>query len=558
MADPVWSDLGEPRKILIRAVNWVGDAVLTLPAILAVARRFPRTEITLLAKPWVAPLLAGQPGVDRVLTYETPGRHAGLRGRLALSAELRAERFDLALLLPNSLDTAVPGWLAGIPRRAGHATDGRSLLLTDRLRPRREPGRHQVEYYLDLARALGGDADPLPRLLLSRQAVRMAETLLGEHGMGPTEPCVGVNPGSVYGSAKRWPAACFAAAADALEERLGARTILFGSGREMEILTDVASRMRRPGLVLGGRTDLGVLAALLRRCRLLLSNDTGAMHVAAAVGTPTLAVFGPTDPVATAPLGGRCRIVRSPVPCSPCLLRECPIDHRCMRLVAVGDVLRAAEELLAGPGGRVASPTGEGAVRGKPCAFLDRDGTIIEDPGYLSDPDGIRFIPGAIEAVRRLRAAGYLVVGLTNQAGVARGLYGEREVRLVNDRLQQLLTDAGAPLDAIYYCPHHADYGSPEYRKSCECRKPGPGMVTQALRDFSIDLDRSVIVGDHLSDVEVRKHVPGLRGVLLLTGHGAEQRDRLAAGQGPRPDHVAADLAEAATWILGGAHAAFS
>lgn len=553
-----WVDLGDPRKILIRAVNWVGDAVLTLPAILAVARRFRRAEITVLAKPWVASLLAGQPGVDRVLVYETEGRHAGLRGRIALGGTLRAECFDLALLLPNSLDAAIGPWLARIPRRLGYGTDGRSPLLTHRLRPSREAGRHQVEYYLDLARALGGSAGPVPRLLLSRQAVRQAEELLADQGVGPADPCLGINPGSVYGSAKRWPAERFAATADALEARMGGRAILFGSARELEVLQAVASRMQRPGIVLGGRTDLAVLAALLARCRLLVSNDTGAMHVATAVGTPTLAVFGPTDPEATAPAGERSRIVRSPVPCSPCLLRECPIDHRCMLGVSVEEVLRAAEG-LARDGGRGAAPLATEEPSGdRPCAFLDRDGTIIEDPGYLSDPDGIRFIPGASEAIRRLRGAGYLVIGVTNQAGVARGMYGEAEVRRVNERLQQLLAEAGAPLDAIYYCPHHAEYGTGEYRKDCACRKPGPGMVAQALRDFPIDLGRSVIVGDHLSDVGLREHVPGLTGVLLLTGHGAGQRERMEAGEGQRPDHVAADLAEAATWILGGERGAIA
>jgi heptosyltransferase-2 len=555
------TDVTDPeqiRKILVREVNWVGDAVLTLPAIAALNRRFPRAEIAVLAKPWAAGLFAGQSAVDRVVLYQAEGSHRGLRGRWALARELARERFDLAVLFPNSLDAVIVPWLARIPRRVGYRTDGRGLLLTQVVaRSGRSAERHQVFRYLELVRSLGADGEAIPRLAVGVEAGREADRLLQDLGVETGEACIAVNPGSVYGSAKRWPAERFAAVADALAETHQARVLLIGSTRERDVLEAMAGRMRRPPIRLGGRTDLATLAAVLKRARLLLSNDTGAMHVAAAVGTPVLAVFGPTDADATGPLGPDSRVVREPVPCSPCLLRECPIDHRCMVGVGIAQVLRATEELLAigqgtpnCPVACVPTPPLADPAPGPRTAFLDRDGTIIEDLGYLGDPERIHFIPGAIDAMRALRAAGYRLVLVTNQAGVARGLITEEDVRRVNDRLRQLLAQAGVVLDAIYYCPHHAEIGPPEYRLACECRKPGPGMVERARQDLGVNPARSVIIGDHGSDTGVAGHFPGMLAIMVLTGHGSGQYEKVEKGELPMPDHVAADLGSAVAWLL--------
>ncbi len=187
-----------------------------------------------------------------------------------------------------------------------------------------------------------------------------------------------------------------------------------------------------------------------------------------------------------------------------------------------------------------------------PAAFLDRDGTVIEEVGYLADPETIQFIPGSIEALHALRRAGFRLVLLTNQSGVARGLLTEDDVRRVNERLETLLRRAGIALDAVYYCPHHPDVGPPEYRQMCACRKPGPGMAEQAREALGLDLSRSVIFGDHVSDAGVARHFPGMRSVLVLTGHGAGQLAKIESGEAPRPDHVASDLRRAVDWLLTG------
>jgi heptosyltransferase II len=543
-------DPEQVRKILVREVNWVGDAVLTLPALAALDRRFSRAEMVVLAKPWAAGLFAGQPAVDRVILYQAEGSHRGLRGRWELARELARERFDLSVLFPNSLDAVIVPWLARVPRRVGYRTDGRGLLLTQAVdRSGRSAEPHQVFRYLDLVRSLGADGEAIPRLAVGVEAGREANRLLEDLGVEMGEACIAVNPGSVYGSAKRWPAERFAAVADALAESHRARVLLIGSAKERDVLEAVAARMRRTPIRMGGRTDLATLAGVLKRARLLLSNDTGAMHVAAAVGTPVLAVFGPTDADATGPLGPDSSVVRQPVPCSPCLLRECPIDHRCMVGIGIEQVLHAAEKLLATSQGTQDTPAADPAPEPR-TAFLDRDGTIIEDLGYLGDPERIHFIPGAIEAMRALRNAGYRLVLVTNQAGVARGLITEEDVRRVNGRLRELLAEEGVVLDAIYYCPHHAEIGPPEYRLACDCRKPGPGMVERARQDLGVNPARSVIIGDHGSDAGVARHFPGMLAIMVLTGHGTGQYEKVEKGELPMPDHVAADLGSAVGWLL--------
>jgi heptosyltransferase-2 len=338
-------------RILIREVNWVGDAVLTLPALEAVRRRFARATITVLAKGWVAGLFRGHPSVDGVLAFHPEGEHGGVRGRLRLVQAVRALHADLAVILPNSFESALIPRLAGIPRRVGCASDGRGCLLSHRL-PRNASGgaRHQVHHYLRIVRALGAEGEAVPRLAVLPEARENADRLLRAAGIAPEDRIICVNPGAIYGSAKQWGVERFASAGDRLAADWDARPVLVGSAREAAILGAVADRMRRRAVVLGGRTDLPALAALSARARLLLTNDTGAMHVAAAVGTPVVAVFGPTDAEATGPLGPRVRIVRRAVPCSPCLLRECPIDHRCMTAVTVAEVVEAAKALLGDTG----------------------------------------------------------------------------------------------------------------------------------------------------------------------------------------------------------------
>jgi heptosyltransferase-2 len=356
------------EKILIRAVNWVGDAVMATPAIGVIRESFPRAEITALANPLVAQLFSPHAWVDRVITFDRNGAHRGLRGRLRLAAEVRKHSFDVAVILPNSFDSALIPWLAGIPVRLGKNSDGRGFMLTGRYTPGRGyPGGHEVTWYLELLRSFGITGQTAtPYLTTTPDEDREAAELLAEQGSPPGTFLLGINPGATFGSAKRWYPERFADTARQLAEAWSARIVIFGGPGEIDIAGDIEQRLDGECLNLAGKTSLRQLMALIKRCNYLVTNDSGPMHIAAAFGVPLTAIFGPTDDSGTSPSTDRAVIVRKDVDCAPCKLRECPIDHRCMTGVNAEDVVQASIALLdsvtAGklPGANGATTTAEG------------------------------------------------------------------------------------------------------------------------------------------------------------------------------------------------------
>jgi lipopolysaccharide heptosyltransferase II len=335
--------LMQTEKILIRGPNWVGDAVLAIPAIKAVRERFSRAEITLLVRPWVAGLFTSAPFVDRVWSEEKP---TGPAEWIRITRDIRVRKFDVALLLPNSFESALMIFLGGIPRRIGYATDARRWMLTNAIAPRR--GRqHQVQYYLELVKSLSASVDvPSIEVHATVEERRGARTLLNAEGIPCDRRFMVLNPGAAYGSAKRWHVDRFADVADTLAHELQLQVALIGSESEQPIAEQIRSRMKSPAAILTGRTSLETLIGVLAESSLMITNDSGPMHIAAALGVPTVAVFGSTDERVTGPWGPRTRIVKNPVECSPCLLRDCPIDHRCMNGVTVEDVCNAAKNLI--------------------------------------------------------------------------------------------------------------------------------------------------------------------------------------------------------------------
>jgi lipopolysaccharide heptosyltransferase II len=338
-------------KLLIRATNWVGDSIMALPALLAVRKRFPQAEIAILALPYVADIYRGQGVADELIAYDRKGQHAGIRGQEKLAAELKAREFDTALLLQNAFDAAWIAWRAGIPERIGYDRDARGLLLTQAIRVplAGEIPAHETFYYLELVKRAGW-IDSLPdvpeiSLLVTEEQTRHAEAKLQSFGSQRGAVRIAVSAGAAYGSAKCWPAERFAVTINQLLKARTAEVILFGTSGEAAVATAIQAGLHQAALDLIGKTEIAELPALLSRCTAFFGNDSGAMHVAAAVGLPVVVVFGPTDPYGTAPVASRCTIVQEKPYCSPCFLRKCPTDHRCMTAIApqrVSDgVLRA-------------------------------------------------------------------------------------------------------------------------------------------------------------------------------------------------------------------------
>jgi heptosyltransferase-2 len=338
-------------KILVRAPNWVGDAVMAVPALQAIRQARSGAEIVLLARPAVADLLSGQLFIDRVLPYEHRGRHAGLLGRETLVSELRKENFDAAMLLQNAFDAAWLAWRAGIPVRIGYARDGRSPLLSHAVRVPQdgEIPRHESNYYLELLRRSGW-IESVPRIAqirlpLAAGARDAAESVLRAAGARENAWRCAMAPGASYGAAKCWAPERFAQVADRLISECDADVIFFGTPAEKEIAARIRSIMKSRAISLVGETSMRDLAAVFSRCSAFIGNDSGAMHVAAAAGLPVIGIFGPTDPQGTAPVTETFYLVRQAVSCSPCFLRRCPVDHRCMNRISVESVFSTAMQI---------------------------------------------------------------------------------------------------------------------------------------------------------------------------------------------------------------------
>jgi heptosyltransferase-2 len=313
------------NRLVILAPNWLGDAVMALPAVADVRREWPRAEIAIAARRPIAPLFQIVAEVNGVIDVER------LDGG-----------FDAALLLPNSFRSALLVARAGIRERWGYRTQWRAPLLTRAIEPTR--GVHQAEYYQHLVHALGIPNGPMePRLEVPRSLREIGARLLAGAGWRAGAPLVALAPGAAYGGAKRWPSESFAELARTLAGD-GVQCVMIGAAADAPAAAEVSRTM--PMLDLVGQTDLPTLAGVLVNCRALVTNDSGAMHLAAAAGVAVTAVFGPTDERATRPLGDAHRVLTHPVWCRPCMLRECPIDHRCMRGITAAAVAASARRNL--------------------------------------------------------------------------------------------------------------------------------------------------------------------------------------------------------------------
>ncbi|MBI4688360.1 MAG: lipopolysaccharide heptosyltransferase II [Nitrospirae bacterium] len=520
------------KKILIRGVNWIGDAVITTPAIKAVKKAFPDANISILVRPWVAELFHGSPDIDEIILYED--KFNTITGKFRLAQILRQKNFDMAILLQNAFDAALIAWLAGIPKRVGYSMDARGFLLTKAIpvkgtehraqNSEHRQKRHQVYYYLNLLKeAFNIDAEDIePSIHLKKEEIHEARGFLNsKFKTQNSKLLIAINPGAAYGSAKRWKPDRFAELIRRIIEELNGNVILFGSKSEVEIADDIlnkftschSSLVTRHLLNMVGKTSLRQLAALISECDAFITNDSGPMHIASALPVPVVAIFGSTDPHETGPLGKGHSIVCKQLSCSPCLERECPKGHlKCMEEITADDVFNALRDIL----------PKEKAV------FLDRDGTLIEDAGYLNTFDKLKIFPDVLDAIKRLKSAGFKLIGITNQSGIARGIVDEGFVRESNAYLQKTLG-----IDAFYYCPHHPD-------DNCLCRKPEPLLLRKTRLEHGINLKISYVIGDKEIDIMLARQT-GAKGILVKTGEANDSSDA---------DFIAENFKDAADWIL--------
>ena len=337
-------------RIVVRATNWVGDAVMTIPALRALRRLLPDAEISLVVRPWAKDLFADADFIDDLITYD----RKGMFSVVPQIRQWRRRKFDLALLFQNAFEAALIPFLAGVPLRLGYATEGRKGLLTHPVDPPDwRATKHEVFYYLYLVAALEHflfgtntvcEKDPEASLEISEARKDAARTLLRLHKVGEGN-VVAICPGSINSRAKRWPAERYANLADRLLED-HQQVVLIGSKEELEVSSEVVNQMRHKPVVLTGKTTLEQITSILGVVDLVITNDTGPAHIAAALGRPTLVIFGPTNPLTTRPFAPQAEILRHPPDCAPCMLRDCPIDHRCMTAITVEEVFERSRSLL--------------------------------------------------------------------------------------------------------------------------------------------------------------------------------------------------------------------
>lgn len=355
----------EADKILVVQPNWVGDAVMATPVLRAVRDLYPKAHIAYMMKRYVKPLYTGLPWADQLITYRSgkTEKKAG-KGLFDLARRLRGAKFDLAILLPNSFQAALVCKMANIPRIVGYERDGRGFLLSDKLLPRKEKGKFIptpiVKYYMGLAHYLGSQARDLSlRLFVTESERREAADVLERAGLGRDldrpaaagkAPLILLNPGAQFGLAKCWPPEYFASLADRLIDELGATILLSGAPRERWIIDAVFRCMRHaPVDLLAKGSSLGPLKEIIRRCDLMVTNDTGPRHIAAAFDVPVVTLFGPTHPEWTEIYFAKEKKLAVKVFCGPCQKKICPLDHRCMTRLTPAMAYDAATALLSRP-----------------------------------------------------------------------------------------------------------------------------------------------------------------------------------------------------------------
>jgi heptosyltransferase-2 len=340
----------EIRRVVVRGTNWVGDSMMTVPALRELRRVLPEAHITLATRAWAKDLFADLNLVDEFMTYEA----GGVLGTFSEARRWADRRFDLAVIFPNSFGSALVPALARIPRRIGYATDRRGFLLNPALPvPSWRESRHEAFYYLNVISELekyltGRATTPAPNssIVASAQTRTRAAERLAAYGIEESDTLIALCPGSINSRAKRWPTESFAKLGDLLAHKLGAKVLLIGSNAEADVTLEVETRMKHRPVSLTGKTDLNELVGILNQVELLITNDTGPAHIAAALGRPTIVIFGPTNPLTTRPLSETADIIRKPPECAPCMLRDCPIDHRCMTAISPEEVFGRAVDML--------------------------------------------------------------------------------------------------------------------------------------------------------------------------------------------------------------------
>lgn len=512
----------------------MGDVILTSATVLNLKRHYPKSHLVYLTKEQFVPLVESFDGVDEIVALP---KGVGLTAYGRLLMGLDRQGFDIIVDLHGNPRSWLARKLIGANQQVVYPK--RRLdryLLTKKHKQMPEAWPHTIDLYNQAAIDVGAKA--ICRRPLMKVVANAAEDLPFSDPRDK-RPIVFIAPGALHAS-KQWPMASFTEVARELAQKHEVRIIWAvveadagASGLESELAADSFAELVQ--------WPLERLAPVMAASDLAITNDSGLAHMSSAVGTPVLAIFGPTHPVlGFAPRGLRDKVIETDEQCRPCSLhgsRPCFRERQyCFDRINPEDVVFAATSLLP-------------QVGRDRALFVDRDGTVIVEKNYASDPDQIELESGAVEALRLAQQYGLKIVLLSNQSGVARGYFGLEDVGKMNNRLLQMLATKGVEVDGLYFCPHHPEGTVAGYGHACQCRKPAVGMAEEAALQLGLDLRRSFVVGDKLDDYWLGRAM-GAKSVLVRTGHGREHEKLLAqAGISPA-EAVRDDLLGAVRMIV--------
>ena len=528
-------------KILIIRLSSLGDIILTTPVLDALKENFKNSEIYFLTKRKYQGLFESDPRVSSVIYFEPGGKDKGLSGLFRLTRRLNQEKFDLVVDLHSNLRSYFIRHLVKARKKIWYHKRLIPRLLMVYFKKWKVKPVSTVDCYLKGLGKIGLRIyNRIPKLYSKNEERLWADNYLLESGVKKDEVLIGIAPGAKW-ETKRWDKDKFSFLAKSLSQELSSKFLLVGDKNDQMIIEDIKACVGEGSVIQAIDIPLNRLVALVERCELFISNDSGPIHLASASGVPTIGIFGPTHPgLGFSPKGLGDKIFWAGVECSPCSLhgeKECVKESRfCMDQLKPEDIIREAKKM----------------ITASKVIFLDRDGTITVEKDFVSKIEEIEFIPRAKEALKILQELGYKLVITSNQSGVGRGIMTEKQVEEVNNFILEELGKEGINVSGIYYCPHLKE-------ENCHCRKPKTGLIEKALQNKYLKLKGSWVIGDKVSDILLGKNMNG-RSILVLTGYGQGEKQKIESNLEIydwqkhvfcvlRPDYVARNLLDAALWI---------
>jgi len=514
--------------IAVIRLGRLGDVTLTSPTIKNLRILYPESQIIFITREMYKSLAEMLPGVNQVLTFPNEGRYFDL---VRLCSEIDEFEPKLVVDLHKNFRSFHLATLTKSPYRVVYHKRRKERLAAVHEKKFVSPVPHTIDLY-------NGVLDELKGVKLARHPdLVLPDKILDADP--PARKAVAIVPGA-SSPVKAWPVERYAELTERIVYDFKIPVRLFLGEEEQEV-EKYFKGLPDEYITIHRNEPLTQVAAHLSQCRLTVTNDSGLMHVSSAVGTPTVALFGPThEQLGFYPIGLHDILLGVDESCRPCSLhgnKPCYREEQyCFTNLTVDGVYEKVAAAL-------------DRMTLDPAVFIDRDGTLIVDEHYLADPEKIKFIPGSLEAVDRLKQAGYKIVIISNQSGVARGFFPVETVDLVHQHLARQMREAGCEPDDIRYCPHLPDGDVPEYTGECECRKPRAGMLTASAIQLGLDVKRSFVIGDKFSDIQCGKII-GCRSLLVRTGEGAETEQALPTQDYLRPYHIDDNLAGAVDHIL--------